>query len=63
VQASIFFQRCPLVGDLREICLVSGRCVFWGCIESSRTRFTDGSWKGARFSAESKAREGVVSLF
>lgn len=30
VQASIFFQRCPLVGDLREICLVSGRCVFGG---------------------------------
>jgi hypothetical protein len=47
VRASIFFQRCPLAGDLREICLVSGRCFFGGASNLPEPGSLTGAGKGA----------------
>jgi hypothetical protein len=52
-QASIFFQRCPLVGDLRKSASLVVRA-FWGCIEPSRTRLAEKECKNERFPAGAK---------
>lgn len=52
MQASMFFQCCPLVGDLCESASSVVRA-FWGCVEPSRTRLAEQECKRERCAAGS----------